>query len=58
MFEQVVLAFPDHPDDLCALQGKAGTAGTYNELMYRYAISMAAQEPNNAADCFKVFRSA
>ena len=36
------------------MQGNANTGGTFNERMYRYAISMEAQEPNNAADCFRV----
>lgn len=34
--------------------GRPSTAGAFNEKMYRYAISMKAQEPNNAEQCFKV----
>ncbi|KAK9843381.1 hypothetical protein WJX84_009886 [Apatococcus fuscideae] len=35
-------------------QGSDNTAGAFDEPMYRYAISMEAQEPNNAESCFKV----
>ena len=35
-------------------QGGAGTEGAFDERMYRYAISMQAQEPNFADECFKV----
>ncbi|KAK9842595.1 hypothetical protein WJX81_008112 [Elliptochloris bilobata] len=34
--------------------GAANTGGTFDERMYRYAIQPQAQEPNNAAECFKV----
>lgn len=36
------------------LQGRAGTDGAFDEKMYRYAISLEAQEPNFAEECFKV----
>ena len=35
-------------------QGSDNTEGSFDEPMYRYAISMKAQEPNNAENCFKV----
>ena len=34
--------------------GSDNTGGTFNEPLYRYAITLEAQDPNNAADCFKV----
>ena len=34
--------------------GSDNTGGTFDEPLYRYAITMEAQDPNNAADCFKV----
>jgi hypothetical protein len=34
--------------------GSNNTQGTFQEPLYRYAISPQAQEPNNAAECFKV----
>ena len=34
--------------------GSDNTGGTFNEPLYRYAITPRAQEPNNAAQCFKV----
>ena len=34
--------------------GSDNTGGTFNEPLYRYAITPQAQEPNNAAQCFKV----
>ena len=34
--------------------GSDNTGGTFNEPLYRYAITLHAQDPNNAADCFKV----
>ena len=39
---------------LAQAQGSDNTAGAFDEPMYRYAISMEAQEPNNAESCFKV----
>ena len=39
---------------LAHAQGDAGTAGQFDEPMYRYGVSMKAQEPNHAGDCFKV----
>jgi len=30
------------------------TAGTFNEPMYRYAVSVAAQEPPDAEQCYRV----
>lgn len=35
-------------------EGQDTTAGSFDEPMYRYAITMQAQEPNNAAECYKV----
>lgn len=34
--------------------GAANTGGAFDEPMYRYAIQPRAQDPNNAADCFKL----
>ena len=34
--------------------GSDNTGGSFNEPLYRYAITMEAQDPNHAADCFKV----
>ena len=34
--------------------GSDNTGGTFNEPLYRYAITLEAQDPNHAADCFKV----
>ena len=34
--------------------GSDNTGGTFDEPLYRYAVTLKAQDPNNAADCFKV----
>ena len=34
--------------------GAANTGGTFDERAFNYAIQPAAQEPNNASDCFNV----
>ena len=35
-------------------EGMAHTKGSFDERMYRYGVSMEAQEPNRAAEGFKV----